>query len=162
MLAIEHNLRSPFEGKVRVRVCGLLFKLDTVLLIKHQSVGPLGYLWSPPGGGVEFGQSLNETLQREFLEETNLKIKVGNYLFTNEHIDSKHHAIEIFFQVHYLSGCLKLGHDPELSHENQMISDIHYFTQAELSSLPPKAMHGTLTKKKELEEILDLKGLTRF
>ena len=80
----ENHTENPCEGKVRVRVCGILHENGKILLLKHESIGPAGYLWSPPGGGVEFGESLVETLEKEFLEETNLSIKVGNYLFTNE------------------------------------------------------------------------------
>ena len=121
MLDIAMKNKTPFSGKVRVRVCGILTRNEKILLLKHHSVGPRGYLWCPPGGGVAFGQSLHKTLQREFLEETNLSIEVGEYLFANEHIDEQHHAIELFFTANYRSGRLRLGIDPELSLSNQIL-----------------------------------------
>ena len=114
-----------YEGKVRVRAVGLLFEDDRVLLLKHQGLGPEGYLWSPPGGGVDFGMSAADTLKKEFLEETSLEVEVGAFLFVNEHLDERHHAIELFFEVHRLSGAPTLGSDPES--ETQILTEIGLF-----------------------------------
>ncbi len=142
MLDISDQNRSPFEKKVRVRVCGVLEKDNEILLLKHLRIGPGGYLWSPPGGGVEFGQSLVETLKREFLEETHLRIEVEEHLFTNEHLDDVHHAIEFFFRVRLLSGDLKLGEDPELASDRQMLADAQFFSSQALKNLPLDTVHA--------------------
>ena len=162
MLESHTTNSSPFSGKIRVRACGMLIKNDKVLLLNHHSVGPLGYLWSPPGGGVEFGQSLHETLKREFMEETNLKIEVEDYLFTNEHIDERHHAIELFFSVRLLSGELTLGTDPELASTDQILTDARYFSMEEIRQMPKDAIHSTFSTINNLKEILNIRGLITF
>ena len=160
----ENHYKNPFKGKVRVRVCGILEENGKILLLKHESVGLAGYLWSPPGGGVEFGESLNEALKKEFSEETNLKVEVEEYLFTNEFIgDQYYHAIELFFKVSQISGTLKVGIDPELPKNQQMLTEARFFSQKEINDLPAGAVHnafnaaGTRDKK-----ITDFRGLFTF
>ncbi|MDE0470588.1 MAG: NUDIX hydrolase [Ekhidna sp.] len=153
---------APFSGKVRVRACGILVKDRKILLLRHHSIGPRRYLWSPPGGGVLFGQSLHETLRREFLEETNLTIDVGEYLFTNEYIDNQYHAIELFFTVKYCSGKLKLGIDPELSSSDQILTEARFLSCQEIEKIPKDALHSIFSSTSDWKEILNIQGLITF
>lgn len=162
MLSQTKKMPSPFTGSVRVRVCGILKKDNKILLLKHQSIGPTGYLWAPPGGGVEFGHDLQASLRREFMEETNLEIEVGPYLFANEFIDQEHHAIELFFEVTYKSGELILGKDPELASEEQILAEIKYFSSDELNEIPSDAIHNAFHAAKSRDQINDLRGLITF
>jgi len=162
MLDIAMKNKTPFSGKVRVRVCGILTRNEKILLLKHHSVGPRGYLWCPPGGGVAFGQSLHKTLQREFLEETNLSIEVGEYLFANEHIDEQHHAIELFFTANYRSGRLRLGIDPELSLSNQILTEAKFLSQQEIEQIPRDAIHSTFSSTSDWKKIFKIRGLITF
>lgn len=50
---------------------GILIKDDTLLLTQKRS-GPYQGLWDLPGGAIEFGESPEEALKREILEETGL------------------------------------------------------------------------------------------
>ncbi|WP_436517226.1 NUDIX domain-containing protein [Ekhidna sp. To15] len=158
----ENELSNPFGGKVRVRVGGLLVENSKILLLKHQNIGPEGYLWSPPGGGVEFGESLHEALKKEFLEETNLNINVGEYLFTNEFIRKPYHAIELFFLVKRTSGTLKLGYDPELAENQQMLTDAKFFSAKEIETIPTAAIHNVFNTAGARHKITDLRGLFTF
>ncbi len=153
---------SFFSQKVRVRVCGLLKNGDSLLLIKHHSIGPKGVLWSPPGGGVMFGDSLEDTLKREFLEETNLKIEILNFLFINEFIDQKHHAVEVFYQVRKIGGKLMLGEDPELSSDNQILNDIRYLTFEEIDNMDTSILHNIFKEVNSSKDIFNLTGLYSF
>lgn len=158
----QNQSQSPFSNKVRVRVCGILKENDRILLLKHIKIGPKGHLWSPPGGGVEFGETLNESLKKEFLEETNLEIEVGNYLFTNEFIGQHHHAIEIFFQVTRISGELQLGTDPELPLNEQILSEARFFSLKELNKLSKETIHNAFITANARDKIEELKGLITF
>ncbi|WP_462248235.1 NUDIX domain-containing protein [Ekhidna sp.] len=158
----QKNTPNPFAGKVRVRVGGILEENGQILLLKHKSLGPEGYLWLPPGGGVEFGESLHEALKKEFLEETNLKIEVGEYLFTNEFIKSPYHAIEHFFVVKRISGDLNLGLDPELPENQQILEELKFFSQEEINTLPKNTIHNALKTAGAQDKITDLRGLFTF
>jgi 8-oxo-dGTP diphosphatase len=37
-----------------------------------------------PGGGLEFGEGTRDCLKREFMEEMNLKVEVGEHLYTTD------------------------------------------------------------------------------
>ncbi len=45
-------------------------------------------LWTLPGGRQEDGESLADTVVREFLEETSLNVAVGDLAYVSESIDS--------------------------------------------------------------------------
>ena len=162
MLNQSNQNDSPFAFKIRVRVCGVLKENDRILLLKHMGIGPANFLWSPPGGGVEFGESLEKTLVKEFLEETNLNISVDQYLFANEHIDSKHHAVEHFYKVSRVSGELKVGFDPELDSSNQIIKEAKFFDKSELDALEKATIHSSFLVAKSRDKIDDLRGLITF
>jgi len=51
-----------------------VFVKNTQLLLTLKKSGPYKGLWDLPGGGIEFGESPEETLKREFLEEAALEI----------------------------------------------------------------------------------------
>ena len=59
----RESVNHKFGGKVRVRVGGILIENDQILLLKHEGVGKKEFLWSPPGGGMEFGENAEENLK---------------------------------------------------------------------------------------------------
>ena len=65
-----------FRNKLRVRVCGLLVQADAVLLAQVHSPVTENLVWTPPGGGLQFGEQMDDCLKREFAEETNVDIAV--------------------------------------------------------------------------------------
>lgn len=126
---------ASFTNKLRVRSCGLLVEDDKLLLVELFSPVTKSWVWLPPGGGVEFGETLKETVVREFEEETGLKISVQHRLHINEIVEPPIHAIEFYFLVKRLDGILKLGNDPELEEEQQLIRNLGFFSQKEMEAL---------------------------
>ncbi len=130
------NSIKQFGNKVRIRVCGILENEQGILLIRHVGLSKKN-LWLPPGGGVEFGETIEQALLREFKEETNLEVSISTFAGINEYIDDNLHAIELYYIVQYKSGTLKLGHDPELSTDNQLLKELKYVIKEEaLSHIP--------------------------
>lgn len=153
---------SIFSGKVRVRVCGLLHEDNKILLIKHNSIGTKGYLWAPPGGGVDFGESAERTLKREFKEETGLNIEVLEFLFVFELINEKHHAIELFYLVRRLDGEINLGTDPEFDDSKQIMEEISFLSYEDISQMHPEVLHGIFSEVVRPEKVFGLRGLFSF
>ena len=151
------EIETLYGHKVRVRVCGLCWKGDTLLMVNHQGLADGGF-WAPPGGGLEFGETAEERLKTEFLEETGLHISVGAFSFACEFIASSLHAIELFFQVTIHEGTLKKGHDPELN----IIDDVRFMSLAELSAFPPHRIHGIFSQVKTIDDLKTLNGFFRI
>lgn len=57
-------------------VAAIILRDDQILLIKRGAEPGYGK-WSVPGGSVEIGETLEEAVKREVLEETGLRIRVG-------------------------------------------------------------------------------------
>lgn len=149
---MEKEIISTFGNKLRVRTCGILIENDKLLLIKHHALGNRDFLLCPPGGGVDFGESLHNSLIREFKEETGLDIKINNLLFINEYIEHPLHAIELFFEVERIGGFISLGIDPELQ-DQQIITEIDWFSIEDLDKIIDFHKHSSLHKINNFQEL---------
>lgn len=144
---------------MRVRVCGLCWKDDALLVVNHHHLGPANF-WSPPGGGVELYASAQQSLVQEYLEETGLHIEVDEFLFTAEFIAKPLHAIELFFTVRIVGGHLQKGYDPET--KLSVISDIAFKSFENIRSLPVHERHGIFTIANAPSDLRNLRGYVRL
>ena len=150
-----------YGNRVRLRVCGLLHSGDRLLMINHRSLAP-GAFWAPPGGGVEFGESLRTSLEREFLEETGLIVRAEEFRFLSEFVRPPLHGVELFFTVTELGGRLKTGSDPEMKPDEQLIESVGFLSWNAIAALPPDARHGVFNSIDFPAKILDLRGHVTF
>ncbi|MGI4872871.1 MAG: NUDIX domain-containing protein [Janthinobacterium lividum] len=144
---LNGSLTAPYAGQVRVRVGGLLVRDGAILLAAHRGLLPEETLfWSPPGGGWAFGESLKDALRREFLEETGLVVQVGRQLHLHEFRAGDLQALEIFFEVTCPdpTSLPRLGHDPEHSPTQQLLTELAWLTPRQLLALPPSQVHPVL------------------
>jgi 8-oxo-dGTP diphosphatase len=139
---IKNDIHQLFGHKLRLRVSGICFEGESILLIKHIGVGKTPILWAPPGGGLNFGETVTECLKREFLEETGLEIEPQEFLFTNEYLEFPLHAIELFFKVKIVGGELRQGTDPEMPTESQIIKDIQFIPLRQIKDNSDESFHS--------------------
>lgn len=112
----------------RDTTAGVLEK-DGLFLVgeRMKGNGPLSEKWEFIGGKRRYGESLEETLEREWMEEVGLRIKVGEFLLTTEFINADTHYTLHAFSVFLL--------DEIQSATLSVHNSIKWATKEELSSL---------------------------
>ncbi|AWV97400.1 NUDIX domain-containing protein [Arcticibacterium luteifluviistationis] len=140
---IKEQVHQHYGNRIRVRTCGVLIQDQKILMLKHDGIGKKDYFWNVPGGGLEKGENLVKGLEREFLEETGLKIEVKKLLCLNQYIVPPLHAIEYYFLVEKVAGNAKLGHDPEMV---SILSELNWFNQNDFMDLDPECKPNFLLK----------------
>jgi len=158
---IESEIERIFGNKLRLRVSGICVRDNQILLIKHANLGEGGYLWSPPGGGLHFGESVEMCLKREFEEETGFTIAMKRFLFVNEFLQPPLHAIELFFEVEIAGGALLLGKDPEMQENSQIIKEIAFLDTKTLQKEPSVCVHNMFRGLKNISELFQKNGYFR-
>ncbi len=139
--ATDPHIAGVYGGRVRVRVGALVFDDEqapnAVLLVEHESLhaDESGQpFWTPPGGGVEFGEPLAEALRREVREEANLSVRVGPLRYVLDFVRPPLHAVSCYFECYAEGGTLRPGSDPELG-EDQLIRSLRLVPFGELAGL---------------------------
>jgi ADP-ribose pyrophosphatase YjhB (NUDIX family) len=61
-----------------------------------------GYYTKFPGGGLEFGEGTRDCLRREFKEEMDLEVEVGDHIYTTDYFqmsafNPEHQIISIYY-----------------------------------------------------------------
>lgn len=93
----------------RVGVGAIVIKDDKVLLVKR-GIPPSKGLWAIPGGHIELGETLQETAEREILEETGIVIRAKKPVYTFDLIERddtgkiRFHYIVVDLMAEYVSG----------------------------------------------------------
>lgn len=86
----------------RVATRAIIYK-DGKLLCQQLTAGKTGEArdyWCTPGGGLDIGESLQDGLHREMIEETGIAPKIGKLLFVQQFSeDGKKEQMEFFFHV---------------------------------------------------------------
>ncbi|MFD2570220.1 NUDIX domain-containing protein [Spirosoma soli] len=147
-----------YGNRLRLRVCGLYREGDRLLMVRHRGIGITDTFWCPPGGGAQFGETAPDALVREFSEETGLEVKIGDLLFVNEFMQPPLHAMELFFEVQATGGTLRLGSDPEMGLDEQIIEDVQLMSFDEIKSYPPEEVHTLFQHCNSLDDVFQLRG----
>jgi len=102
---------------IRVKGSALIIENEAVLLVEFHDENGLHY--NLPGGGVEQGESLLQTVKREAREEASVDIEVGEVAFLYEY--APHLNYDKYGSVHSLTtifDCsLREGENPKVPEE---------------------------------------------
>lgn len=67
-----------------IRVYGILMGDNKQILVSDEYIRG-GYYTKFPGGGMEFGEGTRDCLKREFKEEMDLDVQVGDHIYTTDY-----------------------------------------------------------------------------
>lgn len=91
--------------KINIRVYALCIQDKKILALHEEYAGD--FLIKLPGGGLEFGESTIECLNREFQEELNLDINVTEHFYTqDDFLVSRFRDNEQLITIYYLAEIL--------------------------------------------------------
>ena len=122
---------SEYPEKPEVAVGALVLKDQKVLLVKRNQ-SPAKGLWALPGGKINLGETLQQAVVREILEETGISIIPGQpvFLFDSIHKDDKgdvqYHYVIVDLLSEFKEGELKAGDDA---------SDVGWFSLEDLERI---------------------------
>lgn len=158
----KEAIKRLYGNKFRTRACGICLSGSDILLVRHKALTSIGYFFSPPGGGMHYGEEATHCLKREFLEESGLEIEVVRFLFVHEFLSPPLHAIELFFEVRPTGGSLKVGFDPEMEQHEQIIESVDYLSPAEVDREKGEQMHHMINLVTQPKELLNWQGYFKF
>ena len=124
-------MKRDYPERPIVGVGAVIVRGDRALLVRR-ATEPLKGEWSVPGGALELGEKLRDGAARETLEETGLKVEVGDVLdvfdsiFTDGDGRTQYHYVLIDFLCTPLAGEALPGSDA---------SDVMWVTEADLAGM---------------------------
>ena len=89
-----------------LRVYGILINNKKQVLVSDEFIRGK-YYTKFPGGGLELGEGTRDCLKREFKEEMNLQVDIGEHIYTNDYYQTsafnpEHQIISIYYFVNAL------------------------------------------------------------
>lgn len=127
----------------RLGVGAVVFRNNAVLLVKRNRPPAVGE-WAIPGGKVRWGETLREAAERELMEETHVRARANEVVFTFEllqHNDSDAchtHYVIVDLAADYLSGEPRAGDDA---------ADARWVSEEELATLAVNATTRQLLRE---------------
>lgn len=86
-----------------IRVYGILINHQKQVLVSDEFIRG-NYYTKFPGGGLEAGEGTRDCLKREFKEEMNLNVEVGDHIYTTDFyqksaFNPEHQIISVYYYV---------------------------------------------------------------
>ena len=151
-----------------VRVYGILINSQNQILVSDEYIRGK-YYTKFPGGGLEQGEGTRDCLKREFKEEMNLEVVVGEHLYTTDYyqqsaFDPADQLISIYYFAHPTETiAFQLTHSKfdfteyqlKIYNEKSEIETFRFIDLKDFSAndvtLPVDKIVATLLLKKELK-----------
>ena len=128
------------DQPIRIGVYGAVFDLDRLLLTQLRSNDADSGKWTLPGGGMDFGETPQETLEREFYEETGLTPRIGGVLDVISYVSrSQIHVIQMIYEV-------EAEGEPRVIEVDGSTVDVRWIPTSSIGSLPTVPLVDHLMK----------------
>lgn len=96
----------------KLTVDGIVLLDDQIVLIRRKNP-PFQGQYALPGGFVEYGETVETAVVREFLEETGLQTSVKRIVgvYSSPDRDPRGHTVSVVFELEKIGGDLQSGDD---------------------------------------------------
>ncbi len=100
------------EKTPNLTVDAVIIEDDRIVLVKRKNP-PFKGMWALPGGFVDYGEVVEDAVQREAREETGLDVEVSRLsgVYSNPRRDPRGHTVSIVFVCRRVGGVLKASSD---------------------------------------------------
>ena len=111
---------------------GVIIREDDRIVLIRRDQEPARGVWTFPGGAVELGESLHDAARREALEETGLRVELGDVVTVIDHVARdeagrvRYHYVIVDYFARPVGGSLQSATD---------VSDARWFCLADLDGL---------------------------
>jgi 8-oxo-dGTP diphosphatase len=132
-------------GTVRLSVKAIIIREGRLLVLRCRDSKGVWYLL--PGGGQEVGETLDQALRRECLEELGCEVRMGPLRFIRDYIARNHefaatdpdtHAVELMFEC-------DLESEPSLATKPDAMQE--GFAWLELTKVPGSRLYPRILEK---------------
>lgn len=108
-------------------VDGVILVDDAIVLVKRRNP-PYAGMWALPGGFVEYGETVEDAVKREIMEETGLAVEIEKLagVYSDPGRDPRGHTASVVFLCKKVGGFLKADSDA---------ADVRLFPLAKLPAL---------------------------
>lgn len=90
-----------------VRVYGILLNKERQVLVSDEYIRG-DYYTKFPGGGLEIGEGTRDCLKREFKEEMNLDVAIGDHIYTTDFFQkSAFNAVHQILSIYYFANAIE-------------------------------------------------------
>lgn len=136
------------SGEFKLRAAALIINDNKLLLVNHRDYPGFFTI----GGKVGYGETTQETVEREAYEETGIRFKAERLVFVNERIFDGHHEIVFFYLMSGETDKLTDG-----AHTEKPEEQIHWIAIDELESYdvnPPFLKYELKNMPEEVKHII--------
>lgn len=136
-------MKREYPAAPIVAVGAVILDGDRILLIRRDREPARGR-WTFPGGAVELGESLDEAVRREALEETGLQVAVGEVATVIDRVERdddggvRYHYVIVDYFACPLGGALQPASD---------VSDARWVGLEELDGLEMTEKAGAMARR---------------
>ncbi|HKM28311.1 MAG TPA: NUDIX hydrolase [Anaerovoracaceae bacterium] len=124
---------------------------NEILMVKQHHEGR--DIWMVPGGAIEPGENSIEAGIREIKEETGLDIVINGMAWHIEEVsEERGQRFVNYMTAEVVTGVPKLGTDPELAKDKQVMKELRFLSRDEIAKL--ENVHPSFLND-EIWEILD-------
>lgn len=124
-------MKREYPDAPLIGVGAIIIEHDRIVLVKRAQA-PLRGEWSIPGGVLEVGETLRQAAVREALEETGLRVEVGELLGVYDRIlrDADERTLYHYVLVDFL--CRRIAGEPQGAGD---ATEARWFTRDEVGQL---------------------------